>query len=139
MVGVQDLKKVSFETLKWLEEGGRNRIESAVKKAFKEDAAVFGISIILPSDIIVYARRKGAVATVFWTFGKKERKEAQGLLEKVRERNSDLEESGIEEAYKHFHIEPDEVMTDTWWYGNQNYWKGVSIIEEIVPEGIETP
>ncbi len=130
MVGVEDFEEVSKEQMEWLKNGGRNRIERMAKRFMKiwEKAGRSGdfyVSIDLPSDILVVARRKGAIAYCVWKFDYNKMELAQKTYEQIKEHYADLETLTITNLKDYFSLESDLIIiTDVSWHGEDAYWQG---------------
>jgi len=139
MVGVQDFKEVSEEQMEWLKNGGRNRIERMARKFMKvwEKAGRRGdfyVSIDLPSDILVVAKRKGAVASSIWRFGHNKMELAQKICANLKEHHDDLETLMITNLKDYLELESDLLIrTDVTWHGSDAYWHGLEFCDTIIP------
>ena len=147
MVGVADSREVSKEQMEWLKNGGRNRIERMARRFMKVwwkagRKGDFYVSIALPSDILVVAKRQGAVASAVWRFDHDKMELAQKLYENIKEHHDDLETLTITNVKDHWGLESDLIIsTEETWHGTDAYWYGwefcdIIIPSELFPEGI---
>lgn len=83
-------RKATKKQMEWLKNGGRDRIERMAKKSMKDwekagHEGDFSLLITLASDILLIARRKGAVAYSVWKFNYDEIKRVQKMYKDIKE------------------------------------------------------
>jgi len=139
LVGVESFKKVTDEELEWLKNGGRNKIEQMARKFMKiwQKAGKHGdfyLTIDLPTDILVCAKRKESKVTHIWRFDHYRRESAVELFKALKKEAKEGDEVRITTMREEWDCGDNEVRVDVTWHGTEAYCTGWEYCFSVVPE-----